>query len=70
MNRGVKQRVLAAQDRANLMAALAGRGFYVIGEMPAEESCGQRPVTELRDRPDESSVGKRTQEPQTAANGS
>ncbi len=46
MNSAEKQRILAAYDRAGLVAALASRGFYVIGEVWRDRVCGQlrRPV--------------------------
>ncbi len=43
MNSAEKHRILAAYDRAGLVAALAGRGFYVIGEVWRDRVCG-RPV--------------------------
>lgn len=43
MNSAEKQRIQVAYDRAGLMAALASRGFYVIGEVWRDRICG-RPV--------------------------
>lgn len=43
MNSAEKQRIQAAYDRAGLVAALASRGFYVIGEVWRDRICG-RPV--------------------------
>ncbi|MDP1777725.1 MAG: hypothetical protein Q8K90_03860 [Brevundimonas sp.] len=40
MNSAEKQRILAAYDRAGLVAALASRGFYVIGEVWRDRACG------------------------------
>ena len=46
MNSAEKHRILAAYDRAGLVAALASRGFYVIGEVWRDRACGQllRPI--------------------------
>ncbi len=41
MNSAEKHRILAAYDRAGLVAALASRGFYVIGEVWRDRVCGQ-----------------------------
>ena len=40
MNSAEKHRILAAYDRAGLVAALASRGFYVIGEVWRDRACG------------------------------
>ena len=40
MNSAEKHRILAAYDRASLVAALASRGFYVIGEVWRDRACG------------------------------
>lgn len=47
MNSAEKQRIQAAYDRAGLVAALANRGFYVIGEVWRDRICGRpvRPAT-------------------------
>ncbi|MDQ3124383.1 MAG: hypothetical protein M3Q74_02105 [Pseudomonadota bacterium] len=47
MNSAEKHRILAAYERAGLVAALASRGFYVIGEVWRDRACGWPP------RPDE-----------------
>ncbi|MGZ9099214.1 MAG: hypothetical protein ACXW3O_05885 [Brevundimonas sp.] len=41
MKSAEKQRILAAYDRAGLVAALASRGLYVIGEFWRDRACGQ-----------------------------
>ena len=41
MNSAEKHRILAAYDRASLVAALASRGFYVIGEIWRDRACGR-----------------------------
>ncbi len=41
MNGADKHRILAAYDRAGLVAALASRGFYVVGEVWRNRACGQ-----------------------------
>jgi hypothetical protein len=40
MNRAGKQGLQSAQDRASLIAELASRGFYVIGEVWRDPSSG------------------------------
>ncbi len=43
MNNVEKRRILAAYERAGLVAALASRGFYVIGEVWRDRACGWLP---------------------------
>jgi len=43
MNSAEKHRIQTAYDRAGLVAALASRGFYVIGEVWRDRICG-RPI--------------------------
>ena len=40
MDSAEKQRILAAYERAVLVAGLANRGFYVIGEVWRDRVCG------------------------------
>jgi hypothetical protein len=57
MNSVEKHRILAAYDRAGLVAALASRGFYVIGEVWRDRACGWLPrrgeVAEIHAFPDD-----------------
>lgn len=57
MNSAEKHRILAAYDRAGLVAALASRGFYVIGEVWRDRACGWSPrrgeVAEVHTFPDD-----------------
>ena len=41
MDSAEKHRIQVAYDRASLVAALASRGFYVIGEVWRDRACGQ-----------------------------
>ena len=41
MDSAEKHRIQVAYDRAGLVAALASRGFYVIGEVWRDRVCGQ-----------------------------
>jgi len=47
MNSAEKHRILAAYDRAGLVAALASRGFYVIGEVWRDRICGRSAPREI-----------------------
>lgn len=60
MNSVEKQRILAAFERASLIAQLANRGFYVIGEVWRDRACGQPLRVSEQPKPD-ASTDRRSQ---------
>lgn len=63
MDSSEKQRILTAYDRASLVALLAARGFYVIGERWRGQACGMVtdavPAESSSGTPDPGDVGGR-----------